>query len=94
MTSLTAVGRLAGTSLVVTVSAVLTAFELVVAVVLLSTADWTTWNNWPLGLAYIALIGAIGIQGVRRGTSLGRIAVALLVLDLLALPVAIAVLSM
>jgi hypothetical protein len=76
------------------VAAVVTASELVVAVDLVATANFGGWQNWPVGVAYIALVSVIGGRVMTGRASARKAALELLGIDLLALPVAVAVMAM
>jgi hypothetical protein len=87
-------GRFAGWSVVAAVVAVVTVVELLIAVDLLATGDYTGWGNWLIGAAYVAMVSVVAVWVATKRTSVSRGAWELLAVDVVALPIAAAVLSM
>lgn len=97
MSSLVAAGRYAGLSLVAVVVGLLTTAEVFIAVVLIAAVGAIGLQaslSFTLGVAYLALLGLVAVRVATKRVAMDRALVELLVLDVVALPVAIAALAM
>lgn len=89
-----ALARITGWSLLGATVAAVTALQVVVAGVLVVASHVVVWQEFLVGLAYIAVVCYAGVRVVTRRASMRRAALTLFALDVAMLPIAVAAFSM